>query len=52
MAYFYLGMAYEGKGMHEEAIKTYQHGAELSGGYPGMALLKHRSQRHLFRLLA
>lgn len=35
--------------MHEEAIKTYQHAAELSGGYPGIVLLKRRSQRHLFR---
>ena len=40
-AYFYLGMAYEGKGMYEDAIKAYQRAAELSGGYPGIAGLGH-----------
>ena len=41
MAYFYLGMAYEGKGMYDDAIKAYQRAAELSGGYPGIAGLGH-----------
>ena len=36
MAYFYLGMAYESKGMFEQAIAAYQKAADLSGGYPGL----------------
>lgn len=41
MAYFYLGMAYEGKGMFNEAIDAYQKSRELSGGYPGITGLGH-----------
>lgn len=41
MAYFYLGMAYEGKGMYEEAIAAYQKSRDLSGGYPGITGLGH-----------
>jgi DNA-binding winged helix-turn-helix (wHTH) protein/TolB-like protein/Flp pilus assembly protein TadD len=43
MAYFYLGMAYESKGMYNEAIDAYQKSRELSGGggYPGITGLGH-----------
>jgi len=41
MAYFYLGMAYESKGMYEEAIAAYKTSRDLSGGYPGITGLGH-----------
>ena len=41
MAYFYLGMAYESKGMYKEAIAAYEKSRDLSGGYPGITGLGH-----------
>jgi eukaryotic-like serine/threonine-protein kinase len=36
-AHLYLGLAYEQKGMFEEAITAFQNGSRLSGGDPRMA---------------
>ena len=41
MAYFYLGMSFEEKGIFDKAIDAYQKSAQLSGGYPGIAGLGH-----------
>jgi tetratricopeptide (TPR) repeat protein len=41
MTHFYLGMAYEGKGLYEQAIGEHQKAAELSPTGPGITGLGH-----------
>ena len=41
MTHFYLGMAYEGKGMYQEAIAAYRKAHEISPAGPGIVGLGH-----------